>query len=119
LKQISQADPSFRPDPQDPLGFGIISQLRLSHGISYGEAFFDLQPQYPCSALFLDPANALLLIPSDTNSSAFVRIGTAKFLRTDHQRRTMPLASFNPTRYNRVPYGPMTSEDGQSEVTIF
>lgn len=118
MKQILQADPDFQPSPCDPLGFGVISQLHLPHGISYGEAFFDLEPQYPCSALFLDPANALLLIPSDKNPSAFVRVGIAKFLRTEHQRKTLPLLSFDPIRHNRVPYGPMASEDGQSEVTI-
>jgi hypothetical protein len=58
------------------------------------------------------------LIPSDTNSSAFVRIGIAKFLRTDLQRMTLPIATFDPPRFNHVPYGPMSSEDGQSEVTI-
>lgn len=117
MKEILQADASFQPDPQDPLGFGVLSQLHLPHGISYGEAFFDLEPHFPCSALFLDTSNALLLAPSQASSPVFVRIGIAKFLRTDSQRKAMPLASTGPFPVNEVPYGPITV-GGETEVVI-
>jgi hypothetical protein len=44
-----------------PLGFGILASIHLPHGVSYGNAFFDTEPHFPCFALFLDSSNSLIL----------------------------------------------------------
>ena len=93
-------------------------QTSLPHGTSYGEAFFDLSPQLPCTALFLDPSNALLLMPSSGNDGTYLRIGVAKFLRTEKQRGRVPMVSVPPRRFNRVPFGPISAEDETAVVTI-
>ena len=117
LKEVSRAPASFKPPIEDPLGFGVLVQLQHETGIAYGEAFFDLDARFPCSALFLDPSNALLLTPSTMRQGHYVRIGIAKFLRTVNQRQTRPILNPDMTLGN-VPYGPIESVDTKVEVTI-
>jgi hypothetical protein len=86
---VFPCEPSFRPSKLDPLGFGVLVQFTLSHavsadgtvysGVSYGEAVFDVEPRFPCFALFLDSSNALLLQNTDNGSrDVFKRVGLAK-----------------------------------------
>jgi len=117
VKVITKAPPSFKPSPYDPLGFGVLVQMEHSTGPSYGEAYFDFEPQFPCHALFLDPSNALLLVVSKGKPDEYVRIGIAKFLRTEHQRNTEPIWPDDGSGLRMVPYGPMMKND-LSEVTI-
>jgi hypothetical protein len=60
-------------------------ELHLKHDVSQGKAFFDKEAQFPCSALFLDPGNALLLKARELPGE-FTRVGIASFQRTQGQR---------------------------------
>jgi len=53
-----------------------------------GFATFDLKVSFPCFALFLDSAYALVLISTGNADMEFQRIGLAKFLPTDSQANT-------------------------------
>jgi hypothetical protein len=53
--------------------------------IAAGFATFDLEASFPCFALFLDSAYALVLISTGNAHMEFQRIGLAKFLPTDSQ----------------------------------
>ena len=59
-------------------------ELHLKHGVSQGKAFFDKEAQFPCSALFLDPGNALLLRARKLLGE-FTRVGIASFQPTQIQ----------------------------------
>ena len=68
--------------------FGYLSahipvELHRDHGVSKGKAFFDTEPQFPCSALFLDHHCALLL-KSGESQKEFRRIGIGYFWRTEN-----------------------------------
>jgi hypothetical protein len=117
VKVIAKTPPSFRPSPLDPLGFGVLVQMEYSTGPLYGEAYFDLKPQLPCHALFLDSSNALLLEASEGKLDEYTRIGIAKFLRTEHQRETEHMLGKDRSGFQKVPYGPIT-KDKVSEITI-
>src|SRR3569833_898679 len=116
LMSVRQAPPGYKPSPLDPLGFGVPYQMHTASGVSEGEAFFDLEPRTECLALFLDPSNALLLVPSDGAPGAHARVGIAKFLRTPHQRATLPQCS--PEDNNRrEPNGPNEARETREEET--
>jgi hypothetical protein len=85
--------------------------MEHSTGPSDGEAYFDLEPQLPCHAMFLDPLNALLLEVSKGKPDEYVRIGIAKFLRTEHQRKTEPMLRDGRSGFQMVPYGPMMKDE--------
>jgi hypothetical protein len=113
----------------DPLGFGALVQFQYDEGlmvegkffdgISYGEAFFDVLPTFPCFALFLDPQNALLLSKRTGPNGVYKRVGLGKFLRSNSQRYKEPLADTKPKlKFNEVPYGPMTRDRPKTFVTI-
>lgn len=129
LVEIIRVDPSYQPDKTEPLGFGVLVQFQYDDGltvegkffdgISYGEAFFDVHPAFPCFALFLDPQNALLLNKRTESNDVYKRVGLGKFLRSSSQQYTEPLAEFKPKlKINSVPYGPMTRDRPKKFVTI-
>ena len=53
-----------------------------------GFATFDLEASFPCFALFLDSAHALVLRSTGNVDMEFQRIGLAKFLPTDSQAKS-------------------------------
>lgn len=65
-------------------------ELHRDHGISKGKAFFDTEPQFPCSALFLDHHCALLL-KSGASQKEFRRIGIGYFWRTENTDFLVPV----------------------------
>jgi hypothetical protein len=93
-----------------------------------GETFFDVQPHFPCFALFLDSSNALALQPTGKTQHEYTRIGIAKFLRTQKQRAENPIPSWElgTNIYNdaeegdisSVPWGPITESDERVLITI-
>lgn len=141
LIEIKRSPPNFNPDPTDPIGFGVIAKLDLSHGESVGEAYFDVEPVFPCFALFVDSSNALILqpreaairqsprprVPSGRDAQpqgadqdlegAYVRIGIAKFLRTQSQREQESLLSLE-AEFTRQPFGPIRPGDEKAVVTV-
>jgi hypothetical protein len=120
LLKIQQAPADYRPDKREPLGFGTFMTVLTKGGLSYGEAFFDVsaEAQANCLALFLDPANALMLTPVSGSQGTFRRLGTAKFLRSNKQRDEEPLWDGQRFRSGHGPYGPVTNLDDLSEVVI-
>jgi len=64
------------------LGAHVPIELHRDHNVSKGKAFFDLEPQFPCSALFLDPQYALL-IKLGKSQKEFRRIGIGYFWDTE------------------------------------
>lgn len=120
LLTIHKAPPDYKPDPNEPLGFGVFMTVQTAGGLSYGEAYFDIASDTgtQCMALFLDPQNALLLAPVDGADGTFRRLGTAKFLRTTEQRISEPMYDPKKPGFNKVPYGPTTSVDGARDVVI-
>jgi hypothetical protein len=130
------APPNTKIDKKDPIGFGTLVQFQLDagitqngkhhDGISYGEAFFDIAPSFPCFALFLDASNALLLQKQQWD---YKRVGLGKFLRTNKQRQLEPLLSRpepgldngdrgTGLRNENVPYGPIGHKHPCTTVTI-
>jgi hypothetical protein len=115
-------------DKNEPLGFGVLTELHLSHGVSLGETFFDVRPHFPCFALFLDSSNALVLQRAGMTQNEYGRIGIAKFLRTHEQRAKNPLPSreLGVSVYNdaeesivsTVPWGPISESDEEALITI-
>ena len=115
-------------DAKDPLGLGVLSEVHLDSGVSLGEAFFDLRPQFPCFAFFLDSSNCLVLKETGRRDHEYTRIGIAKFLRTDAQRRQHPLQSFTAGAhpldeaetgmFPKAPWGPITESHPRTTVTI-
>jgi len=100
------------------VGFGTFVKLQLSHEISVGSAFFDIEPQFPCSALFLDSQNCLILKPHGEGSNTFSRIGIGRFMRTPLQMSLEPLYDKATNRHYQVPCGPITKNDACTIVTI-
>lgn len=115
-------------DKQDPLGLGVLSEIHLGPDVSLGEAFFDIRPQFPCFAFFLDSSNCLILRETGRREHEYNRIGIAKFLRTHTQRKDDPLQNLT-LRANplddaetdmswKVPWGPITELYPRTTVTI-
>ena len=106
----------------------MLTELHLDHDVSLGETFFDVQPHFPCFALFLDSSNALVLKPTETTEHEYIRIGIAKFLRTQEQRIENPMPSLElavniyrdaeESDISKVPWGPITESDARVLVTI-
>jgi hypothetical protein len=81
-----------------------------------GFATFDLEASFPCFALFLDSAYALVLISTGNADMEFQRIGLAKFLPTDSQSKS---AYLNDKKHGKIlcrthkdstgPVGPATA----------
>jgi hypothetical protein len=105
-------------DSTEPLGLGNLVELRLDHGLSLGEAYFDLEPDFTCFGLFLDSQNALILKKKGNPKSEFARVGIAKFLRTKSQREAEPFFEPGTIQPRHVPWGPMTENDERTMVTI-
>jgi hypothetical protein len=118
LIEIHQADSGYKFDKTEPLGLGTLVEIHLNHDISMGEAYFDVQPHFPCFGLFLDPSNCLILKPTDKADSEYTRIGIAKFLRTQNQRAANPFTIWAPNKRDNVPFGPIDDVHVRSLVTI-
>jgi hypothetical protein len=123
LMEIFKADPSTKVDSSEPLGLGTRVELRFQHGVSLGEVFYDLRPQFPCFALFLDSQNALVLSrrprSKDGSDNGYMRVGIARFLRTMEQRDKDPFWGKDGKLPAGVPWGPATEHDARSFVTIY
>jgi hypothetical protein len=78
-----------------------------------GSAFFDIEPYFPCSALFIDPANCLLLKRHGKFPESYTRIGLGTFMRTMRQR------SVRLTTGGYTVFGPVTMNDPRQFITIF
>jgi hypothetical protein len=83
-----------------------------------GRVHFDIQPQFPCFALFLDSSNSLVLKPTGNAEDEYVRIGIAKFLRTRKQQEIKPLDIKKTSGPQRVPWGPITDTHARAFVKI-
>ena len=128
LFPIHEASPSHSYDKSEPLGFGLLTEVHLDHGVSMGETFFDVQPYFPCYALFLDSSNALVLKQTGNPQGEYTRIGIAKFLRTQKQRLENPMPSVasvsslyidgGESVFSKVPWGPITDSDARLLVTV-
>jgi hypothetical protein len=105
----------------DPLGFGVLVKISVGGDTSHGTAHFDLaadEPHFPCSALFLDSSNALILRRKAEQREVYTRIGCGKFLRTESQRRASPLFT-TVTSERTVPYGPISDDCPKAVVTVY
>ncbi|KAH8666791.1 heterokaryon incompatibility protein-domain-containing protein [Xylariales sp. PMI_506] len=120
LIAVQKAPADYKPHIEEPLGFGVPMVIDTVDGIAYGEGYFDVESESArdrCLAFFLDPANAILLEPVEGSEGTYTRLGTAKFLRTQEQRRENPLM-IPGGGLGSVPYGPVTNVDGLKEVII-
>lgn len=128
---MDKAAANTTPSSSDALGLGVLSEIRLSDGVSLGDAFFDAQPCFPCHALFLDSSNALVLKETGRGAGEFARVGIAKFLRTARQRADSPLPAKDTVdaRIETVvtlgqsgmpmpPWGPITEDAVRTTITI-
>ena len=128
---MNKAATNTTTGPSDALGLGVLSEIRLSDGLSLGDAFFDAQPCFPCYALFLDSSNALILKETGGGASEFTRVGVAKFLRTARQRADEPLPETETMKADTMavvklaesgvpmaPWGPITKDAVWTTVTI-
>ena len=103
--------------PYSFLGAYVPVELHLDHGVSEGKAFFDIKPQFPCSALFLDPQHALLLKAREFQGE-FTRIGIAYFWGAGIQREDQSFIELDVNKKMNVPYGQNRNKYKSAIVTI-
>lgn len=123
-----KTDPSREHIDGDLLGFGVRTEIHLPHGVSFGEAFFDVQPYFPSFVLFLDSSNCLVLKRTGNAEQEYRRIGIARFLRTSRQRAEIPTPTVALDNNSLkelaagdgydVPLGPITGDYEHTSITI-
>jgi hypothetical protein len=57
----------------------ISTQLVFKDNVFKGESHFDIEPEFPCFALFIGQTAALLIKPASRRQIEFVRIDIARF----------------------------------------
>jgi hypothetical protein len=119
LVEIYKGDSKrYYPREFGPLGDGVLVELHIDHTVSIGEVYFDIQPHFPCFALFLDSSNSLVLKPTGRGGDEYIRVGIAKFLRPDIQLPTDLLGWMKIHKAENVRWGPITNTDMRVFVTI-
>ena len=114
--EVLPNNPQDKLQPADEhLVLGQLVQVKLSHGVSKGEAYFDFAPVFPCFAIFLDSQYCLLA--TSTNDKDFERVGMGRFMRTAHQRKMEPLLTLEPLKWNDVGWGPI-GKDVEKKLVI-